>query len=99
MSGHGRPCIDLTGKRFGRWTVLSRGPNAISADETSTKARWYCRCDCGTVRLVYGASLRCGLSTSCGCYRSEVTSAGTMAFNLSRDYSKRRPKGYAKRIG
>lgn len=94
-----RKLIDMTGQRFGRWTVLRRGPNYESPDGFGSAARWYCRCDCGNVKLVTGNSLRSGLSTSCGCYRSEVTSRGTRRFNLTRDYSERRPKGYAQRAG
>lgn len=58
--------IDLTGKTFGRWTVLSRGENTSRGG-----ARWICQCKCGTIKLVVGSSLRKGLSTSCGCYRTE----------------------------
>lgn len=47
--------IDITGKRFGRWTVLS-----YAGDR-----KWNCRCNCGTERAVDGASLRKGLSTGC----------------------------------
>ena len=95
-----RKLIDLTGQRFGRWTVLCRAGSYGDYNlEGYTTPTWLCRCDCGTYRVVNGKSLRRGLSTSCGCYRSEVTSAGTRAFNLTRDYSKRRPKGYAKRAG
>lgn len=54
--------IDLVGKRFGRWVVLERGEN-----DSSRTARWLCRCDCGTERIVLGVTLRSGLSSSCGC--------------------------------
>jgi hypothetical protein len=94
----GRKVIDLVGQRFGRWTVLKRGPDKKSWDGVGHPA-WICRCDCGTVRLVNGASLRRGISLSCGCYRSEVTSRGTKEFNQTRDYSQRRPKGYARQTG
>lgn len=57
--------IDLTGQRFGRWTVISRAPNAKSA------TCWYCVCDCGNTKIVRGCDLRSGKSTSCGCFRSE----------------------------
>lgn len=58
--------IDMTGARFGKWTVLElaeplhdkRGYNVI---------RWKCRCDCGTERDVIGTTLRSGKSQSCGC--------------------------------
>ena len=55
--------IDLTGQRFGKWTVESRAENSIKGD-----ARWNCICDCGTHRIVFGNSLRHGSSKSCGCF-------------------------------
>ena len=50
---------DLTGKRFGHWTVLSRSPNRKRA------VMWLCRCDCGNVVEVHGTSLKSGTSTQC----------------------------------
>ena len=70
--------IDLTGRRFGRWTVLAKGPSfAYSArvptrKRTAVRARWLCRCDCGKEVLVVGIQLRRGTSKSCGCYRNEL---------------------------
>lgn len=50
---------DLTGKRFGHWTVLIRAPNRKRA------VMWLCRCDCGNVVEVHGTSLKSGTSTQC----------------------------------
>jgi len=61
--------IDLTNKRFGRWTVINRAPNG------GKHVRWQCKCDCGNIGLVFGDSLKSGLSTSCGCYSNEAKSA------------------------
>lgn len=52
--------IDLTGQRFGKWTVLSKAPSRGGV-------RWQCRCDCGTEAVVYSMGLRNGRSQSCGC--------------------------------
>ena len=54
--------IDLTGQKFGRWTVL------YLSDKKNTEGTlyWHCRCDCGIERDVLGTSLRQGLSLSCG---------------------------------
>lgn len=56
--------IDLTGQKFGKWTVLypteNRGPSGI--------IMWYCKCDCGIEREVSGLSLRNGTSLSCGAH-------------------------------
>lgn len=54
--------VDLTGKRFGRWSVLER-----AGSNSSGQATWLCVCDCGTKRVVDGSSLRTGRSKGCGC--------------------------------
>lgn len=59
--------IDLTGRRFDRLTVLSRGPNK------GVKAVWLCRCDCGQLALAHGHDLRLGKHRSCGCLHRERT--------------------------
>lgn len=39
--------IDLTGKKFGRLTVLSR-----YKENTRGYAQWLCKCDCGNTKIV-----------------------------------------------
>lgn len=65
--------IDLTGLRFGRLTVIEyAGANA------HRKKAWVCRCDCGNVLTVAGASLKNGNTKSCGCYkRDKLTDRNT----------------------
>lgn len=64
---------DLTGKRFGRWEVLRKGPDRfIRKDGTSSEFMYWCRCDCGTEKYVKPDSLYSGDSKSCGCLRSEI---------------------------
>lgn len=55
--------IDLTGKKFGKLTVLQKDPD----NDRVSSTRWICRCDCGRVLSVLSESLRTGKSTSCGC--------------------------------
>lgn len=57
---------DLTGKQFGKWTVIRRVENYRSAGG-NVYTTYECRCECGTVRNVFANSLICGRSTSCGC--------------------------------
>lgn len=52
---------DLTGQKFGRWTVIGY----------VGKSRWLCRCDCGTVKIVRATHMKSGHSKSCGCYEHE----------------------------
>lgn len=60
--------IDLTGQDFGYWHVIERGPNTKDG-----RAQWLCHCTlCDkTTKLVQGAHLRGGRSTSCGCMKME----------------------------
>ena len=52
--------LDLTGRRFGKWTVLSRAPN-----EKCGKISFNVRCDCGTEKQVRSQSLTSGGTTQC----------------------------------
>lgn len=59
--------VEMVGKTFGRWKVLSR-----SGSTSRGQATWRCECACGVNSVVRGADLRNGTSVSCGCYREEV---------------------------
>lgn len=60
-------CKDITGQRFGRWTVLARTKNNCRGD-----AMWHVRCDCGNENTIEGKSLRLKKSASCGCLHHEI---------------------------
>lgn len=60
----------MIGKRFGRWTVISRADDYV-INAGNHYDQWLCRCDCGNERLVLGSNLTTGKSTSCGCYKAE----------------------------
>ncbi len=62
-------CIDLTGQKYGRLTVLKRAPN-----DSHGTAQWLCRCDCGNLKTVRGVNLRSGNTKSCGCLNKELAS-------------------------
>lgn len=59
---------DLTGKKFGRWTVIGK------AQKIGRYYYWHCRCDCGNEKDVRERSLKEGTSQSCGCIQKEVAS-------------------------
>lgn len=63
---------DLTGMKFGRWTVLCQAEDHIKANGEH-EAMWACQCDCGTIKNVLGKSLKNGSSKSCGCLKTEIT--------------------------
>lgn len=55
---------DLTGKKFGKLTVLERIKNKYS---NSTENAWICTCDCGGKREVRTCKLTSGKIRDCGC--------------------------------
>lgn len=55
------PKIDLTGKRFTRWTVAEW-----------VEGKWRCVCDCGNEALIATGTLNAGASKSCGCGHREI---------------------------
>lgn len=73
-----RRIIDLTGKKFGAWTVLGLG-------EVQGKHRyWNCVCDCGVERAVRGQPLRNGSTISCGCQASALMANAKSTHGLTK---------------
>lgn len=60
---------DLTGKKFGRLTVIED-----SGQRICNKIVWKCLCDCGNEHHVITGNLLTGKVNSCGCLRDEVVS-------------------------
>jgi len=69
--------IDITGKKFGRILVLS-------LNKTGKRTKWNCICDCGNPCIKESYSLKNGLTTSCGCYRKELTTKRKTTHGLSK---------------
>jgi hypothetical protein len=59
--------IDLTGKKFGRLTVVSRAEN-----DKRGRSRWVCTCTCGSQKVISGSKLRHHEVRSCGCLFREL---------------------------
>jgi hypothetical protein len=57
---------DMTGQRFGRLVVISRAANVGDC------AAWNCRCDCGSVTVARGHTMRDGRTKSCGCLAKQM---------------------------
>lgn len=57
--------IDLSGKVFGRLTVISRGEN------NKRRVTWNCACSCGNNTNVDANKLNNGHTQSCGCLQRE----------------------------
>ncbi|MDF1510615.1 hypothetical protein PZE06_20995 [Robertmurraya sp. DFI.2.37] len=54
--------IDLTGKKFGKLTVLK-----LSDKKANSGTYWDVICDCGNTSTVLGHNLRYGMTKTCGC--------------------------------
>lgn len=67
---------DIEGQTFGRWTVLSYA----GSDDG---AKWLCRCECGTTRIVPATNLFQG-SKSCGCIQKERAKETAKTLHLRR---------------
>ena len=63
--------IDLTGKTFGRLTVIGVATNYPNKNKRNDTI-WECQCECGKKTFVSGFALRNGHTKSCGCYRKDV---------------------------
>jgi hypothetical protein len=61
--------VDITGHRFGRWTVVSLSHKVKTKVKTSYF--WNVICECGTTRVLSRSKLGSGQSLSCGCSRVE----------------------------
>lgn len=61
--------IDITGKVFGRLTVLK-----FSHRDNHRNSYWLCQCSCGKQLTVLKSNLTGGKTLSCGCFRSEQNS-------------------------
>jgi hypothetical protein len=82
---------DISGKRFGKWTVLRRNGTLSNGNKGSLKA-WLCRCDCGKTKTLRGCELRRGNTHSCGCGRKNRLThglAGTPIYKIWAGIKKR----------
>lgn len=57
-----RTCDDLTGKKFGKLTVVKN-----TGEKRNTSYVWICKCDCGREKAATARDLNSGRVTSCGC--------------------------------
>jgi hypothetical protein len=63
----GRPRLDLSGRRFGRFVVVKM--IGLSKKRATI---WLCLCDCGQKKRVLGSNLTRNTIKSCGCYRRDL---------------------------
>lgn len=83
---------DLTGLKFGRWSVIQPAPSIFKYNKSYLA--WECICECGNSKIMQGSFLRSGGSKSCGCLKIEVDKTremlpfGESAFNRLYDWSR-----------
>ena len=68
-----RSLEDLTGKQFGRLTVINRAEDYIDKNG-DRRVQWRCLCECGNEKIIRAQILKKGLTKSCGCLKNEKTS-------------------------
>lgn len=67
--------IDLTGKQFGRLTVIQY---------VKSPRGWLCKCSCGTEKIIASIALRLGRTKSCGCWHSECVTKKNITHGKNR---------------
>lgn len=84
--------LDMTGKTFGRLTVLRRTP----ATAVDSHAMWLCRCTCGVEKSVRAMHLMLGSQRSCGCWRNEFATKAMHKANTGKHHSDERKNSQRK---
>ena len=64
---HGREIEDLSGRRFGRLTVIE-----FDHMDKYYSSYWVCKCDCGNEVVVSRGNLVKSRAKSCGCYKRDL---------------------------
>ena len=66
----GRAHIPIpTGTKYGRLTILDMPTRLFGKGNY----QYYCKCDCGIEGWFYAHKIRSGHTSSCGCYRADLT--------------------------
>lgn len=78
----GRLAEDLTGKKFGRLTVIRRATEEEWPRGAGRHAKWLCQCECGKTTFVQSSDLKKGGTISCGCKNREK--AKELAYKLGK---------------
>lgn len=62
--------------RYGRLTLEER----IGGEQS----QWRVKCDCGVTKIVSAGALRCGSTTSCGCWKREMAGECNKSHGMTR---------------
>ena len=78
---------DLTGKRFGKLTVLYRVEDYVQPSG-QRKRMWHCKCDCGNECDIRSADLKTGNTKSCGCFQQSSRGQSTFEDLTGKEYGR-----------
>lgn len=79
--------IDLAGLLFGRL-------RAVSYVAGTSRSRWLCECNCGTVLEIDAGNLMCGHSQSCGCLHREKSRITALRLHELKIFGKKPTHGH-----
>lgn len=79
--------IDLTGKKFGRLSVVKQSESSITPNGC-VRTMWLCKCECGNEVIRSSQNLRSGNDCSCGCVRREKTSTRKLENLIGKRYGR-----------
>ena len=85
---------DLTGKTFGRLTVIEFADRVYNNRGINGRIRWKCLCECGEIIFVRGESLTCGKTKSCGCIIKEMSKESIKKAHLANRTESHMENGY-----
>lgn len=76
--------VDISGRRYGKWTVLGLSP----LRDNGGGRLWLCRCVCGAEGAIRGTDLNRGTSKGCGCAKgpTKITHGHTRGGKTSSEY-------------
>lgn len=77
IKNNGSTAEDLTGRKFGRLTVIKQAPR-----DKKGQVFWQCQCDCGNTTVVHAGHLKNGHTQSCGCLSKEKLGTGNLIENI-----------------
>lgn len=78
---------DLTGKTFGKLTVIKRLGAVKIGSKSQYSQLWECVCECGNITKVNSRDLKSGNTVSCGCIQGEkLRESHLNKYDLSGEY-------------
>lgn len=81
---HPNPLVDLTGKKFGRLTVV----RLIGMMGRYKRPTWLCACRCGSYSRACSGNLVSGNAKSCGCYNRDMTGFFSTTHGETKDHKR-----------